>query len=371
MTTVFNLDSDSFPVIRKTSSFVFWNRARIFIMILTLICLTLSQINSLTFTFTVICMDDVVEEFHRSNQTGQHFMESSTQKAFLFSGPAIGATIGLIPATPLLSRFGVRKVLTFCGICSAFGSFLFPISVASNYYLVVFCRILQGIGISVIYTAVAVIPGQWSPNNEIGTFLAVLSCALQISNVICMSVSGILCESSFGWRSIYYIFGISTFVFYAIFFFTHKDNPTVHRNVSHKELSQIQNGKAEIKKREAVPYKAILFDRTVITCIISSLGGNLGFFMLVLYGPTYLKAVLNFRSFTKIVAAQISDRLTFVSEKSRFVFFATISQVGMAAGFAVLAWTSNRVVAQIAYTFAIVTSGINVMGVVKCLQLEF
>ncbi|CAI5451590.1 unnamed protein product [Caenorhabditis angaria] len=373
-------------VTRKTSSFVFWNRARTFIMILSLICLTLSQINSLTFTFTVICMEDVVEEHHRTNQTGLHFMESNSHKSMLFSGTAVGAMLGLVPSVPLIARFGPRNILTLSGMISAFGSLLFPIAVSLHYYLVFFCRVLQGIGISTIFTAVAVIPVVWSPNNEMGTFLAVLSCALQGGSVICMAVSGVLCTSTFGWRSIYYIFGIATFFSYIVFFFSYKDTPHVHRNVSEKELSHIQTGKIKTKGREPVPYRAIVSDPCVITCLISVFGGNLGFFILVLYGPTYLKNALGFdvektgfaSSFSfflsavaKIIAGQISDRMDYVSEKTRFIMCAAVSQVGMAAGYLVImAITEDPTIAQIAYSFAIVCSGINVMGTVKCLQLR-
>lgn len=55
--------------------------------------------------------------------------------------------------------------------------------------------------------------------------------------------------------------------------------------------------------------------------------------------------------------------------QARFVFFASIFQIGLVAGLVVMAFTTNRVIAQIAFNFAIVSSGLNIMGVVKCVQL--
>ncbi|CAI2352778.1 unnamed protein product [Caenorhabditis sp. 36 PRJEB53466] len=348
------------PKKRKTSSFVFWNQARLYIMLLSLLCLTLAQMNSLTFNFTVICMDDIVSDHHARNLSGAHWMESPSQKSVLFSGAAIGAMIGLIPSVPLMSRLGMRNMLTASGLVSAAGSVFFPPAVAFHYYAVLACRILQGLGISILFTVVGVIPGVWAPNDEMGTFLAILSCAFQLSSIISMPVSALLCESEFGWTSIYYLFGVLTFVAYTLFYVFYTDSPDIHTNVSEKELRRIEEGKLKIdnerREKEAVPYGAICTDTTVLMAWLSVFGGNFAFFILVLYGPTYLRDILHFdvkrtgfasalpfllSAIVKFGAGQLSDRMQFVSQKTRFTFCAIVSQVGVAAGFIVMAMWSQ------------------------------
>uniref|UniRef100_A0A8R1HJ12 MFS domain-containing protein n=1 Tax=Caenorhabditis japonica TaxID=281687 RepID=A0A8R1HJ12_CAEJA len=378
------IDGSKLGIERKKSSFQFGHKTRVYIVGLSLFCLTLSQINSLTFNFTVICMNDIVAEHHAKNLSGLHWMESATEKSFLFSGAAIGALIGLIPSVPLIDWLGIRFVLTASGFVSAAGSFLFPMAVSFHYYAVLICRILQGLGITVVLTAVGVIPGVWAPTNEMSTFLALLSCAYQLSSIVSMPVSGLLCDSQFGWRSIYYLFGALTFLGYILFYIFYADTPEMHRNVSEKELTRIQNGKLKTVK-EAVPYKAICMDPTVLAAWLSILGGNFGFFISVLYGPTYLREILQFdvkntgfasafpfllSALMKFVAGQLSDRINFISEKTRFTICAVVSQTGVAAGFLVMAMSSDRLVSQIAYTFAITTSGLNIVGTMKCVQLR-
>ncbi|CUR30066.1 Major facilitator superfamily (MFS) profile domain-containing protein [Caenorhabditis elegans] len=374
-----------FPQVRKTSSFVFWNRTRIYVMVLTLICLTFMQMNTLTLNFTVICMDDIVEDFHMfHNSTETHWFERSTEKSLLFSGVAIGGLIGLVPSVPQISSIGLRNTQTISGFISGLGSFLFPLAVSVGFYTSFLCRVLQGIGAAVLFTAVGVVPGVWAPKSEANTFMSILACAFQLSNVICMPVSGLLCESAVGWRSIYYISGAITFVLYTVFWFTYTDDPKLHRNVSQKELRKISTGKVE-KIKEPVPYFAVSTDPTVIISWISLFGGNMGFYVLCIYGPTYLREVLKFdvketgfltalpfilSAIAKFSAGRISDKLTGLSERARFVFFASIFQIGLVAGLVVMAFTTNRVIAQIAFNFAIVSSGLNIMGVVKCVQLR-
>ncbi|CAB3397535.1 unnamed protein product [Caenorhabditis bovis] len=365
---------------RKISSVNFRNKTRILIMIIGLICVTIAQMNSLTFNFSVICMDDL----KIANSTELHWIHDQSKISALFSATGIGAFIGLLPAVPLLSKFGVRYILTICGACSAVGTLLFPVAVDAHFYFAFLCRLLQGLGISIIFSVIGIIPVYWAPNMEMGTFLAILSCALQFSNIICMPVSGILCESSFGWRSIYYSFGVVTIIFYAIFFWFYADAPRVHRNVSEKELSRIENGKGS-QQREAVPYIAVMTDLTVLMCWLSAFGGHVGFYLLILYGPTYLREVLHFdvtstgfasalpfifSAIVKALAGPLSDRLVFVSEKARFTICLIVSQFGMAAALVVMALTTNRTVAQIAYTLAITASGLNVMGLLKCCQIR-
>ncbi|ULT87562.1 hypothetical protein L3Y34_007014 [Caenorhabditis briggsae] len=379
------LPYSEFPEIRKTSNFVFWNRTRIYIMVLTLSCLTFIQMNTLTFNFTVICMEDIVEDHHRVyNYTDTHWFERNTEKSLLFSGAAIGGLLGLVPAVPLITSLGLRNVQTISGIISSCGALFFPLAISIGFYTSFLCRILQGIGSAIMFTTVGVVPGVWAPSSEANTFMAILSCALQLSNIICMPVSGLLCESSLGWRSIYYLFGALTLFVYVVFWFTYTDDPKLHRNVSQKELGKISTGKIE-KIKESVPYWAISTDPTVLITWISCFGGNMGFFVLSLYGPTYLRDILKFdvretgflsalpfilSAVIKFTAGQVSDKLTFLSEKARFVFFAATSQIGFAAGLVVMAFTSNRLIAQIAFNFAIVSSGLNIMGVIKCIQLR-
>uniref|UniRef100_A0A8R1HPV9 Major facilitator superfamily (MFS) profile domain-containing protein n=1 Tax=Caenorhabditis japonica TaxID=281687 RepID=A0A8R1HPV9_CAEJA len=199
-----------------------------------------------------------------------------------------------------------------------------------------------------------------------------------------MPVSGVLCDSSFGWRSIYYVFGVVTAFFYLVFYFFYTDMPGMHKNVSEKELDQISHGKPENTKRESVPYWEICSDRCVLAAWLSFLGGNLAFITLLLYGPTYLREVLQFDvrstgyinalpyvlcAIYKFVAGKVSDRVKF-SDKTIYTVWLFSSIIGLAIGYLLMAWTSDRNVAFGAFTFAIVASGLIIMSTVKCLAIR-
>ncbi|CAP25376.2 Protein CBG04728 [Caenorhabditis briggsae] len=247
-------------------------------------------------------MDDLKEGNRVDNVTEIHWIESSTEKSIIFSATAVGALVELIPSVPLLNHLRVRRTLSLFGLCSTLGTFFTPIAVSLSFYLVVWCRFLQGLGVSVILTVLGLIPSSWSPKSDHSTYLAILSSAWQFANAIFMPVSGVLCDSSFGWRSIYYLFGGLTGIFYSIFYIFYTDAPSMHRNVSEKELGTIGEGKQE----QPTIYTLWLFT----------------------------------------------------------------SVLGLIIGYAIMIWTTNRIVAFCAFGFAGITSGLIIIATVKCLTLR-
>lgn len=113
-----------------------------------------------------------------------------------------------------------------------------------------------------------------------------------------MPLAGELCGSRLGWPALYYFLGALTFVAFTLFYWFYRDSPAMHRNVSHKELTQIQKNKfvriLEKGERVPVPYKAIFTDHAVLGCLISTIGGGLAFQLFFQFGPVYLNRVLGF-----------------------------------------------------------------------------
>uniref|UniRef100_A0A1I7TUZ0 MFS domain-containing protein n=1 Tax=Caenorhabditis tropicalis TaxID=1561998 RepID=A0A1I7TUZ0_9PELO len=325
----------------------FANKTRYIVLIIGLCCICSTNGNYNVINFSVICMQDVIEEQSVSNQT--HWLENTADVSFIFSAGAVGAIIGLFPSVPLTTKYGVRNILSLYGMTTAISTLLFPMAVSFGYYPVIFVRMAQ------------------------------------ISNIISMPVSGVLCESQLGWRAIFYLFGGFSVLFHLIFFVFFRDSATVHRNVSLKELRKISTGRLPTSsKRQPVPYLAVCKDKVVLSIWAAAIGGNMSLMALMTYGPTYLNKVLGLdvretgflnaipyilATAVKFVAGPLSDSLTFIPEVWRMIFFAAISQLGLAFGFFVMALTSSRVIAQVAYTTAIVLAGINIVGVVKCAQM--
>ncbi|KHJ85728.1 hypothetical protein OESDEN_14539 [Oesophagostomum dentatum] len=128
----------------------------------------------------------------------------------------------------------------------------------------------------------------------------------------------------------------------------------------------------------------IIRDPCIVGVWSSITGANLGFFSIFYYGPVYVNKVLHLdvqatgfatalpfilSATVKLIAGPISDRSVCVSERTRILIFTSMSQGFLAVFFMIMALTESATIAQIAYTAAIVFSGFNVVGSVKCSQL--
>ncbi|CAI4227184.1 unnamed protein product [Auanema sp. JU1783] len=351
----------------------FHNRTRILILILSTTCLTLSYANSLAFNFTVICMDNSTD-----------WISSPSYVNGLFSAVAFGSILGALPLMHCLQYMGMRYTLTIYGFISGIATFLFPIAVSYGYEYVFIVRALQGTFIGISFSSVGAIASQWSALIEAGTYISIISAHIQFSSILTMSTAGMLCESSYGWPVLYYVFGVLTILFHIIFLVFFRDHPKLHRNVSSKELSKITKDKPEFIKKQTVPYGAICTSKVIISVWLSSIGGFLGFTVFLYYGPTYMNKVIGLDvkstgfatafpyvvgAVVKFVSGPLSDNATCFSEKSRLLFFAVVSQGFMASCFIIIAFTESALIAQIAYTVCIGAAGMNIVGTIKCAQL--
>ncbi|KAI6197600.1 hypothetical protein M3Y94_01243700 [Aphelenchoides besseyi] len=222
----------------KSGGVIFANRTRYLILTLSIVCLTLVMANSLTFNFTVICMvkdaDNTIVDANQelsTNESNTVALYNANEKGLLFSGIAIGTMLGSIPITYFTSRFGLRQTLTVYGMTSAISTFLFPIAVPYGFVYVFVLRMIQGLSVASSYPAIGIIATEWAPFKRTGTFIAYLSTHLQLSVVILMPLGGELCESTYGWPTLYYLLAGTTLVFFTMFFCFYRDSPAIHRQV--------------------------------------------------------------------------------------------------------------------------------------------
>ncbi|KAK0415691.1 hypothetical protein QR680_012061 [Steinernema hermaphroditum] len=328
----------------KPRGFTFADKTRYAILVLSTLCLSIIQSNTLTLNFTIICMGP--SENVTTGQTGEEstYVYSPSQKSQLFSIVAVGALVAVYPTIWLIQIFGPRKVVSVYGFVSALATALLPLFAFWGFYYFLFIRFVQGTALSVCLNVIGYVTGHWSMLKTNALFIAFLSCFYQIGPIFTMPVSGLLCESSFGWPSVYYLHAAVTVVLFALFYYFYRDVPHIHRNVSERELGKIQRGKEGMPQREAVPYRAILTTHAIWACWVSAVGNFMGVQLTMQYSPTYLNKVMGFpvemtgllaaipqvfTFITKIVAGLISDKATCCRPVVSVKIFNTIALAGM------------------------------------------
>uniref|UniRef100_A0A914MWX4 Major facilitator superfamily (MFS) profile domain-containing protein n=1 Tax=Meloidogyne incognita TaxID=6306 RepID=A0A914MWX4_MELIC len=327
-------------------------------------------------------------------------MFNSAEQALLFSSVPVGTLLGTLPITPLTSRFGMRKTFVFYGLISSFATLFTPLAVKLDFGFLLIMRVLQGIAVSICFPASGSIIADWSPLRTAGTFIAFLSCHIQFGPILTMPLAGKLCESSWGWPAVYHLQAMRqksfqsmlTALAFGAFFTFYRDSPRIHRNVSRKELCKIEKGKppseaGPVARNGEIPYAAMLRDPAVWAIFFCAMGSTFGFHIFMQYGPVYLNQIIKFdvqrtgfamalpcilSVLVKLVVGSLSDRASCLSERSRVLLFASLSQFLVAICFCTLALlpqNSPPILFQCFFTTVPVVCGLNCAGLGKSTQL--
>ncbi|CAD5207554.1 unnamed protein product [Bursaphelenchus okinawaensis] len=367
-------------------------RTRFIILFMSMICMSMVVANSLSLNFTVICMTKSGHEEPANETWAQEqadFIFTDYQRNWLFSIIAVGTICGAVPFFLMAGRIGIRCSFVIYGLVSGFATLALPYAVEHGFLYVLAMRFLQGLALAALWPSTGSITTEWSTAKRSGTYIAILSCHLQIGPVLTMPIAGELCSSPLGWPAVYYFLGTATLLFVSIFAIFYRDSPPKHGCVGAMEQVVLQKGKiVQVTEKEhpTVPFFAIFTDKAVLGCLFTTFGGNLGYQILNQYSAFFLNTVIKFdvkstgiatalpfvlAIFFKIAAGPISDKMPYFGPKGRVIIFTSISHFIMSGAFIALSLvdeTTQRL-AQVLFTTAVTFSGLNAMGNIKSLQL--
>ncbi|CAD6193294.1 unnamed protein product [Caenorhabditis auriculariae] len=317
-------------------------RTRYIVLILGSACISAIASNMIVLNFTLICMGT-----HRNDSEAPiteaergPYDYNNTEKSFLMWAVAVGTLLAAWPFHWFYQKFGARLVFFIAGLISTIATAVIPIAADISFNLLIVARFFQGVSFGADFAAIGLIVVNWASLKQHGFFISLLSSFSQISVMFTMPVAGELCESALGWRSVYYVHAIISGLLFIAWFVYYRDNPTNHPSMTEIELEKIHRGKGEVKEHEPVPVKAILTNPVMWAVWMSAFGELMMSQFIVMYGPTFLKEVLGFavahtgyfvaipralHLAFKIISGIASDRISFLTEKTKMRIFNTIA----------------------------------------------
>lgn len=286
---------------------------------------------------------DFSDGFTEINGTKQSIYDYTTdEKKWIIWSVAAGTIIGTIPLNVLYVKFGARYPFLIAGFASCASTALMPWSAKMSFYFLILLRFIQGFAYSADFAAIGLMTVRWAPLSETATFLSILTCFNGIASTITNFGTGLICESSLGWKWSYYLHAIFGLVLFILWFLVYIDHPQETKRVSDTELQKIQKNKSEahLSKKCDVPYRKLITS-PVILCVWANAFFDLtAAIMFSTYIPLYLHEVLKFgiteTGFwaslilglslpVRFVFALVSDKLKFISEITKIHIFNTIS----------------------------------------------
>uniref|UniRef100_A0A158PCI1 MFS domain-containing protein n=1 Tax=Angiostrongylus cantonensis TaxID=6313 RepID=A0A158PCI1_ANGCA len=154
--------------------------------------------------------------------------------------------------------------------------------------------------------------------------------------------------------------------------------------VSAKEVRAITTGKEGVQVRGEVPYIEICKDPCMHAVLLLAIGGLAAFYIFTYFGPTFMNKVMGVHVANtgfltalpqalgialKFILGPIFDISTFISERTRLLIFAFLTQGVTAFCLFVISQNPCKVLTQVAYCAACAFNGSNLVAAMKCAQI--
>ncbi|KAI6195401.1 MFS domain-containing protein [Aphelenchoides besseyi] len=317
---------------------------RYWVLLLGCLCMTSISSNMYTFNIAQVCMSTT----NNGTKVGNWKQIDYTPFEVSMINGVVGAgtMLATIPSTEIYSRYGLKKPFIVAGLISALSTGVLPFAAEFHLYAMLATRFIQGMSYAAIYPAIAILSSSWASLKQCGLFICVYICYTPLSSGLTNGLGGIMCNSRFGWPLVYFSHAAVGVVIFILWFFFFNDHPHKHSAVSKIELEKIQRDKTEALMHgdNDIPYRAILSDVVIWTIWFNNLAEIFITNFLFVYAPYYISNVLRFSTETtglfsaftssmqiplRLICGFLSDKIKFVSERNKMIFFNTI---GLATG---------------------------------------
>ncbi|MFS4483672.1 MFS transporter [Hyunsoonleella sp. 2307UL5-6] len=201
---------------------------------------------------------------------------------------ALGYALFQVPGGSLGDKYGVRKVMTWIMILwSAFTSLT---GMAWNYVSILFFRFFFGAGEAGAFPNISRAAFSWVPTKERGAFQGINFSGSRLGAAFALPLVAFLIED-WGWRNIFYFFGVVGVLFAVLFYVFFRNKPENHSGLNTTEKAFIvKNRQQEVEKKGGdLPLRKILGSKNVILAMIQYIGSNFIFYFTLTWLFTYVK----------------------------------------------------------------------------------
>jgi len=192
----------------------------------------------------------------------------------------------------MADRFGGKAVLAFGVACWSLATLLTPMGAAWSFPLLLAVRALLGVGEGVNFPAIHSLASRWAPARERARALAFSYTGIFLGTILALLASPPLILR-YGWPAVFYVGGALGILWLAAWAIKGGDGPEDARGVGTAELDLILSDRPALSRPQSVPWRAIMRERAVWAIVVAHVCNNWGFYILLLWLPTYLHRALH------------------------------------------------------------------------------
>ncbi|XP_045772828.1 putative inorganic phosphate cotransporter [Maniola jurtina] len=247
---------------------------------------------------TRVSMSVTILAMTKDNDYGYKVFDwSQSTRDTILSSFFWGYIVLQIPAGMFVGRFGGRLIILVSMLMTGLVNLVLPYAaVKGGWQAVCGCRIVMGLFQGLLYPSLHGLLGQWAPVEERSRIGTVVYSGAQLGTIIEMMIAGVLCDSSWGWPSVYYLAGATCLAWSVLWFVWGASNPSTSRWISKEEMKYIESSAGSHgineQKKMPVPWKGIWTSLPFWSILLAHSGQSLGFWTLLTEMPSYMDKVL-------------------------------------------------------------------------------
>jgi MFS transporter, ACS family, glucarate transporter len=204
---------------------------------------------------------------------GKEFGLSNTQIGLVFSAFAYPYLVFQVSGGWVSDRFGAKRTLLFCGGLWAVATLL--TGFATGLVSLLVARLLLGLGEGATFPAATAAMSRWVAKERRGFAQGITHAAARVGNAVAPGVI-VLVMTVWGWRASFYICGVISLVWVAVWHLTFAEHPQDHRRITEAELAILPPPKPKAAK---VPWGPLLRRMAPVTIVYFCYGWTLWLFL--------------------------------------------------------------------------------------------
>ncbi len=245
----------------------------------------------LFFVSTVICYVDRVNVSVAIIPMSRGLGYSPATQGLILSAFFWGYIVSQLAGGWMADRFGGKAVLGFGVACWSLATFVTPLGAAVSLPLLLGARVALGVGEGVNFPAIHSLAARWAPARERSRALALNYTGIFLGTIVALLGSPPLILR-YGWPAVFYISGALGSIWLIAWAIKAGDGPENARGVDPAELELILADRPALARLQSIPWRAILREKAVWAIVLAHVCNNWGFYILLLWLPTYLNRAL-------------------------------------------------------------------------------
>ncbi|HVN91877.1 MAG TPA: ACS family MFS transporter [Candidatus Binataceae bacterium] len=187
----------------------------------------------------------------------------------------------------IADRFGGKRVLAVGVALWSLATFLTPLAASVSFGMLFFMRAALGVGEALNFPAVHSLAARWTIASERARAISLHFSGTAFGTIIALLISPPIIIY-LGWRAVFYISGATGIIWLLFWWRKAADSPEDCADLSPDELAVIKAGRPDMPLAESIPWRRIFTEKSVWAIVIAHLCNNFGFYILLLWLPSYL-----------------------------------------------------------------------------------